>query len=64
MQGAHSRGIPYLQLLPFQRLWQYGWGKNGLTLKQAALDMRYVDEPTFDRIVRAERMLGPSEDEF
>jgi fumarate hydratase class II len=38
--------------------------KNGLTLKQAALDMRYVDEPTFDRIVRAERMLGPSEDEF
>ncbi len=38
--------------------------KNGLTLKQAALEMRYVDEPTFDRIVRAERMLGPSEDEF
>ncbi|MEN3976327.1 class II fumarate hydratase [Emcibacter sp. SYSU 3D8] len=38
--------------------------KNGLTLKQAALDMRYVDEPTFDRIVRAERMLGPSEDDF
>jgi fumarate hydratase class II len=38
--------------------------KNGLTLKQAALAMRYVDEPTFDRIVRADRMLGPSEDEF
>jgi len=38
--------------------------KNGLTLKQAALEMRYVDEPTFDRIVRAERMLGPSEDEL
>ncbi len=38
--------------------------KNGLTLKQAALHLRYVDEPTFDRIVRAERMLGPSEDEF
>lgn len=31
MQGAHSRGIPYLQLLPFQRLWQYGWGRNGRT---------------------------------
>ncbi|MGE0668230.1 MAG: class II fumarate hydratase [Sphingomonadales bacterium] len=38
--------------------------KNGLTLKQAALHLRYVDEPTFDRIVRAERMLGPSEDEL
>jgi fumarate hydratase class II len=38
--------------------------KNGLTLKQAALALRYVDEPTFDRIVRAERMLGPSEDEL
>jgi fumarate hydratase class II len=37
--------------------------KNGLTLKQAALDMRYVDEETFDRVVRPERMLGPSEDE-
>jgi fumarate hydratase, class II len=38
--------------------------KNGLTLKQAALSLRYVDEPTFDRIVRPERMLGPSEDDL
>lgn len=31
MQGAHSRGIPYLPLIPYQRYWQYGWGKNGRT---------------------------------
>ena len=38
--------------------------KNGLTLKQAALDKRYVDEETFDRVVRPEQMLGPSEDDL
>jgi fumarate hydratase class II len=38
--------------------------KNGLTLKQAALTLRYVDEETFDRAVRPERMLGPSEDDL
>jgi len=31
---------------------------DGLTLKQAALASGLVDEPTFDRVVRAETMLG------
>jgi fumarate hydratase class II len=38
--------------------------KNGVTLKQAALSLRYVDETTFERIVRPEQMLGPSENEL
>ena len=32
--------------------------ERGLTLKQAGLDLRLVDESTFDRVVRAEDMLG------
>jgi fumarate hydratase class II len=32
--------------------------QNGLTLKQAALELGLVDEATFDRVVRAEDMVG------
>jgi fumarate hydratase, class II len=32
--------------------------KKGLTLKQAGLELGLVDEPTFDRVVRPETMLG------
>ena len=32
--------------------------KTGKTLKEAALDLKLVDEETFDRVVRAETMLG------
>jgi len=30
----------------------------GLTLKQAGLELGLVDEATFDRVVRAENMVG------
>jgi fumarate hydratase class II len=33
--------------------------KEGTTLKQAALALGYVDEATFDRVVRPELMIGP-----
>jgi len=32
--------------------------KNGLTLKEAGLQLGLVDEPTFDRVVRPESMIG------
>jgi len=32
--------------------------KNGLTLKEAGLELGLVDEPTFDRVVKPELMLG------
>jgi fumarate hydratase class II len=32
--------------------------KNGLTLKEAGLELGLVDEATFDRVVRPETMLG------
>jgi fumarate hydratase class II len=32
--------------------------KNGLTLKQAGLELGLVDEATFDRVVRPETMVG------
>ena len=32
--------------------------KNGMTLKQAGLDLGLVDEETFDRVVKPENMLG------
>ncbi len=32
--------------------------KKGLTLKQAGLELGLVDEETFDRVVRADRMIG------
>jgi fumarate hydratase class II len=33
--------------------------KNGTTLKQEAVSLGFVDEKTFDRIVRPENMVGP-----
>ena len=33
--------------------------KNGTTLKEEAIALGYVDEETFDRVVRPEQMLGP-----
>jgi len=33
--------------------------KNGTTLKQEAIALGYVDEATFDRVVRPEQMIGP-----
>ncbi|MFO1141065.1 MAG: class II fumarate hydratase [Amaricoccus sp.] len=35
--------------------------KNGTTLKEEAVRLGYVDEATFDRVVRPEQMLGPSD---
>ena len=32
--------------------------EKGLTLKEAGLDLKLVDEETFDRVVRPENMLG------
>jgi fumarate hydratase class II len=32
--------------------------KKGLTLKEAGLELGLVDEATFDRVVKAEKMLG------
>ena len=32
--------------------------KKGLTLKQAGLELGLVDEATFDRVVRPEKMIG------
>ncbi len=34
--------------------------KNGTTLKQEAIRLGFVDEATFDRVVRPEDMIGPS----
>ncbi|MEM8730093.1 MAG: class II fumarate hydratase [Pseudomonadota bacterium] len=33
--------------------------KNGTTLKEEAIALGYVDEETFDRVVRPEQMIGP-----
>jgi fumarate hydratase class II len=33
--------------------------KNGTTLKEEAVKLGFVDEATFDRVVRPENMLGP-----
>ncbi|MEP2945951.1 MAG: class II fumarate hydratase [Lentilitoribacter sp.] len=33
--------------------------KNGTTLKEEAMNLGFVDEETFDRVVRPEQMLGP-----
>jgi len=33
--------------------------KNGTTLKQEAIALGFVDEATFDRVVRPELMIGP-----
>jgi len=33
--------------------------KNGTTLKAEAIRLGFVDEATFDRVVRPEKMLGP-----
>ncbi len=35
--------------------------KNGTTLKEEAIALGFVDENTFDRIVRPEQMIGPSD---
>jgi len=35
--------------------------KNGTTLKQEAIALGYVDEATFDRVVRPEQMIGPEQ---
>ena len=35
--------------------------KNGTTLKQEAIALGFVDEPTFDRVVRPEQMIGPKD---
>ena len=35
--------------------------KNGTTLKEEAIALGFVDEDTFDRIVRPEQMIGPSD---
>jgi fumarate hydratase, class II len=34
--------------------------KNGTTLKEEAIRLGFVDEETFDRVVRPEQMIGPS----
>ena len=34
--------------------------KNGLTLKQSALELKFLTEEEFDKYVRPEQMLGPS----
>jgi fumarate hydratase class II len=33
--------------------------KNGTTLKEEAIRLGFVDEETFDRVVRPEQMIGP-----
>jgi fumarate hydratase class II len=33
--------------------------KNGTTLRQEAVRLGFVDEATFDEVVRPERMIGP-----
>jgi fumarate hydratase class II len=35
--------------------------KNGTTLREEAIALGFVDGPTFDRVVRPEKMIGPSE---
>lgn len=35
--------------------------KNGTTLKQEAIALGFVDEETFDRVVRPEQMIGPKD---
>ena len=35
--------------------------KNGTTLREEAIALGFVDGETFDRIVRPEDMIGPSE---
>ncbi len=35
--------------------------KNGTTLREAAIDLGYVDAETFDRVVRPEAMIGPKD---
>lgn len=36
MQGARSKGIPFLPFVPNMRLWQYGWGRNGRVCFESA----------------------------
>ncbi|MCA8884044.1 MAG: hypothetical protein KDA50_09925, partial [Rhodobacteraceae bacterium] len=33
--------------------------KNGTTLKEEAIKLGFVDEKTFDEVVRPEQMIGP-----
>ncbi len=33
--------------------------KNGTTLKEEAIELGFVDEATFDQVVRPEKMIGP-----
>ena len=33
--------------------------KNGTTLKEEAINLGFVDEATFDEVVRPEKMIGP-----
>ena len=35
--------------------------KNGTTLKEEAIKLGFVDEETFEKIVRPEKMVGPSD---
>ena len=35
--------------------------KNGTTLKEEAIALGFVDEETFDRVVRPEDMIGPKD---
>ncbi|HHB81239.1 MAG TPA: class II fumarate hydratase, partial [Aliiroseovarius sp.] len=35
--------------------------KNGTTLREEAIKLGFVDEETFDRVVRPEQMVGPKE---
>jgi len=36
--------------------------KNGTTLKEEAIGLGFVDEETFDRVVRPEQMIGPNKE--
>ncbi len=35
--------------------------KNGTTLREEAVKLGFVDEETFDRVVRPEQMIGPED---
>jgi fumarate hydratase class II len=35
--------------------------KNGTTLREEAINLGFVDEETFDRVVRPEQMIGPKD---
>lgn len=36
MQGARSKGIPFLPFVPHSKYWQYGWGCNGRVFFESA----------------------------